>query len=60
MPPYISSPISNVSASGRHVFCPSTVPTVEMDTKLMNYSSCSGLDVDLHISAQIMRPQILS
>jgi hypothetical protein len=60
MPPYISSPISNVTASGRHVFCPSTVPTVGMDAKLMNYSSFSGLEVDLHSSAQIMRAQILS
>ena len=59
MLPYISSPISNVTASGHHVFCPSTAPTVGMDAKLMNYSCCSGLEVDLHSSAQIMRVRIL-
>ena len=60
MPPYISSSISKVTASACHVFCPSTVLTVRMDAKLMNYSRCSGSEVDLHSSAQTTRAQILS
>jgi len=59
MQSYIGNLISNVTASGRYVSCPSTVPTVGMDAKLINYSRCSGFKLDLHSSAQIMRAQIL-